>query len=157
MDDQSQTRLSAGGVLLRRVHGRYEVCLTLRQRHGPAWGLPKGHLEDGEEITAAALREVREETGLTAVILAALGSITYQFSVPGQAAPATKTVHFYLMGVTGGRPQLHDHETVEVRWMPLDAAASIVAHDTERSVLERAQRMADRPDVARRIPDDPPT
>ncbi|MDP3702867.1 MAG: NUDIX hydrolase [Candidatus Omnitrophota bacterium] len=155
MDDTPKTRLAAGGVLVRRSRGQHEVCLTLRHRHGPAWGLPKGHLEDGEETTAAALREVREETGLTAVILEPLGSITYQFSVPGQSVPVTKTVTFYLMAATGGRVELHDQETVEARWMPFDAAASSVAHDDERSVLERAQQMAARPDVARRIPDDP--
>ena len=76
MDDELKTRLAAGGVLVRRSRGQYEVCLTLRHRQGPAWGLPKGHLEDGEVATAAALREVREETGLTAVILEPLGSIS---------------------------------------------------------------------------------
>ena len=155
MDDEPTPHIAAGGVLVRRSRGQYEICLTLRQRYEPAWGLPKGHLERGEEMTAAALREVREETGLEAVILGSLGSITYQFSLPQRRVPVTKTVHFYLMAATGGRLDLHDRETVEARWMPCDAAASALAHDDERSVLARAQRMIARPDVANRIPDDP--
>ena len=145
------TRIAAGGVLVRRSRGQYEVCLTLRQRHGPAWGLPKGHLESGEETAAAALREVREETGCTAVLLESLGSISYQFSVPGQATPVTKTVQFYLMRVTGGRPELHDQETIEVRWMGFDDAIANATYENERTILERARQLLAHPDVASRV------
>ena len=151
MDAAPKIQIAAGGVLVRRSRGHYEVCLTLRQRHGPAWDLPKGHLEGGEETAAAALREVREETGCTAVILESLGSISYQFSVPGQTVPVAKTVHFYLMGVTGGHPELHDEETVEARWMTLDEAMANLAHDKERRILQHAQQLLARPDVATRI------
>lgn len=155
MDDKPKTRIAAGGVLVRRSRGHYEVCLTLRQRHGPAWGLPKGHLEGGEETAAAALREVREETGVTGVILESLGSISYQFVAPDQAAPVSKTVHFYLMGSDTDRLDPHDRETVEARWMTIDAAMAALAHDNERRVLERAARALAHPEIARQIPDDP--
>ena len=130
------TRIAAGGVLVRRSRGHYEVCLTLRQRHGPAWGLPKGHLESGEETAAAALREVREETGVTGVILESLGSIRYQFITPDQAAPVQKMVHFYLMGADTDRLDPHDRETVEARWVTIDAAMAAVGHDNEHPLLE---------------------
>lgn len=155
MDSQPSSQTSAGGVIVRRAHGRYEVCLTLRQRHGRAWGLPKGHLEAGEDAAAAAIREVREETGFSGVILESLGSIRYQFSTPEQRTPIMKTVHFYLMGPTGGRLDLHDQETVEARWMTIDEAAAAVAYDNERRVLERAAQALTRAEVASRVPDDP--
>jgi len=143
--------------MIRRTHGRFEVCLTLRQRHGSAWGLPKGHLEPGENAAAAALREVQEETGLSGVILAPLGFITYQFNAPEDQTPVTKTVHFYLMEATGGHLHLHDRETVEARWMALNEAMTAVTYDNERSVLERARQALSRPEIVRHIPDDPTT
>jgi 8-oxo-dGTP pyrophosphatase MutT (NUDIX family) len=155
MGPQPQSQTSAGGIIVRRIHGRYEVCLTLRQRHGRAWGLPKGHLEAGEDAAAAAIREVQEETGLCGVILESLGSITYQFTAPTPRTLVTKTVHFYLMGTTGGRLDRHDRETVEARWMAFDEAMAAVAHDDERRMLERATQTLARPEVAGRLPDAP--
>ena len=155
MVSRQSSQISAGGVIVRRAHGRYEVCLTLRQRHGRAWGLPKGHLESGEDAGTAAIREVREETGLSGIILEPLGSIAYSFSAPAPPTTVTKTVHFYLMGVTGGRLDLHDRETVEARWMALEEAMAAVAYDNERRVLERAAHALSRAEVASRIPDDP--
>ena len=155
MVSRQSSQTSAGGVIVRRAHGRYEVCLTLRQRHGRAWGLPKGHLEVGEDAETAAIREVREETGLSGVIVKPLESITYSFSAPDQRTTVMKTVHFYLMGVTGGHLDLHDRETVEARWMALDEARAAVAYDNERRVLERAAHALSRAEVASRIPNDP--
>ena len=53
--------VSAGGVIYRKHGGAIEIAL-IHVRH--RWGLPKGHVEEGESISETAIREVREETGL---------------------------------------------------------------------------------------------
>ena len=64
---QAKLETSAGGVVY-RVHDGKPLFLLIRDSYRN-WGFPKGHLEDNEQPAAAAVREVREETGLDAVRL----------------------------------------------------------------------------------------
>lgn len=135
-------QMCAGGVVVRHHAGRDEVCLVLRDRHGPrTWNLPKGHVERGEDVTAAALREVREETGLTGRILAPLQAIRYRFSLKGNPMTYAKTVHFFLIRSLAGQISRHDAEVLEARWLSFDEAMARVTYDNERRVLREAQRL----------------
>jgi 8-oxo-dGTP pyrophosphatase MutT (NUDIX family) len=73
----SRSEVSAGGVVYRRSDDGAEIVLAARRtRRGDlAWGLPKGLIEPEETPEEAAVREVREETGLEAVVVASLGDI----------------------------------------------------------------------------------
>jgi len=95
--------LSAGGVIMRATDDGPEVAL-ISIRGGKRWGLPKGRREKGEEIETTALREVAEETGLTARVVTGLGSVSYYytFHYDGRADKRHKIVHFFLMEATGG-------------------------------------------------------
>jgi 8-oxo-dGTP pyrophosphatase MutT (NUDIX family) len=74
--------VSAGGVVVRRVHEGCEVALV--GRGNPVrWGLPKGGIERGETVDHAALREAQEETGLQVRVLAPVGEIEYWFATRG--------------------------------------------------------------------------
>ena len=129
--------------MVRPGEGGPEVALAARRvRSGDlAWGLPKGLVERGERHEEAALREVREETGLEAEILHDLGEISYFFSWAG--ARVRKVVHFFLMAATGGDVSEHDDEMEEVRWFALDEATRMASFPSEREVLERAIRRLD--------------
>lgn len=76
---KTRSEVSAGGVVYRRAGDVIEVALAAhRTRRGElAWGLPKGEIEPDETAEQAAVREVREETGLEAEIEASLGDIRY--------------------------------------------------------------------------------
>jgi len=128
---------SAGGVVFRRSDAAIEVVLT-RSEAGK-WALPKGLVEKGESEESAALREVREESGLTAEILDKLGEINYWFYWKPEKVRYHKFVHFYLMRYTGGSTEDHDAEVEEVRWFPLEEAERTVAYPTEAQMLEKAR------------------
>jgi len=129
---------SAGGVVTRRDDGDVDVALAARRtRKGDlAWGLPKGLVEEGEAPEQAALREVREETGLEAEILEPLGDISYWYVWEDERI--RKKVTFFLMEATGGDVSLHDHEMEEIRWFPLREAVRRASYPSERTVLRRA-------------------
>jgi 8-oxo-dGTP pyrophosphatase MutT (NUDIX family) len=136
--DPVQKEVSAGGVLYRRVDDVIEVVLASRRtRRGElAWGLAKGGIEEGESHEQAAVREVREETGYTAEIESSLGETKYFYV--WEDTRIRKTVHFFLMRLTGGDPADRDDEMEEVRWFPLERALKRAAYRGERDVLHRA-------------------
>lgn len=133
--------VSAGGVVYRRDGERIDVVLASRRtRRGElAWGLAKGGIEEGETKEDAAIREVREETGLTAEIEADLGDTKYMYV--WDDLRIRKTVHFFLMRATGGDPADRDDEMEDVQWFPLERALKRAAYRGEREVLGRAAEL----------------
>jgi 8-oxo-dGTP pyrophosphatase MutT (NUDIX family) len=137
---QTRHEVSAGGVVYRRAEDGLEICLAARRtRRGDlAWGLPKGEVEPDETPEVAALREVREETGLIAEIEDDLGTIRYRYVWEG--VQVRKQVRFFLMRATGGDVDEHDEEMEDVRWFPVRRAQRRAAYRGEREVLDRAVR-----------------
>lgn len=135
---ETRSEVSAGGVVYRRVDDRIEICLAARRtRRGDlVWGLPKGAVEEDESPEEAAVREVREETGLDAAIEDDLGTIRYFYVWEG--VRIRKQVRFFLMRETGGDISDHDEEMEDVRWFPASRSVKRAGYRGEREVLERA-------------------
>jgi 8-oxo-dGTP pyrophosphatase MutT (NUDIX family) len=133
--------VSAGGVVYRRGDDGIEVVLASRRtRRGQlAWGLAKGGIERGETKEVAAIREVREETGMTAEIEADLGDTKYMYV--WDDIRIRKTVHFFLMRHTGGNVEDRDDEMEEIRWFPLERAIKRAAYRGERDMLVKASEL----------------
>lgn len=134
----TRREVSAGGVVYRRDGDDLEILLAARRtRRGDlAWGLAKGGIEPDETIEDAAVREVREETGIEAVIEASLGDTRYFYV--WDDVRVRKVVHFFLMRAVGGDTNDHDDEMEDVRWFPLDRSLKRAAYRGERDVLARA-------------------
>lgn len=132
---------SAGGIVFRKLDDRIDVALIARTspRRRIIWALPKGWVEPGETIPDAALREIREETGLTGRLVEPLGQIEYSFYSPEDSARIQKTVHFFLVEFLSGDTADHDHEVDEARWWPLDATLAQMTYQSERQVMEKAR------------------
>jgi 8-oxo-dGTP pyrophosphatase MutT (NUDIX family) len=133
---------SAGGVLVRRLRGRFVVA-AIRPRGKPAgtWALPKGLIGRGERPDATALREVAEETGVEGSLVEKLGDVRYVYTWAGERV--FKVVSFYLLryrrGRLGNLTLRHRHEVADVRWLPLDDAPALLAYRGEREMAERAR------------------
>lgn len=134
--------VSAGGLVVDdRPDGRWVLLISRRSAAGALqWTLPKGGLEEGERQEAAAVREVREETGLDCEIVGELGTIDYWFVWRPDEVRYHKFVHYYLMRSRGGAPSPRDDEAEDVEWFPFDEGLRRLTHANERQLV-RAARM----------------
>jgi 8-oxo-dGTP pyrophosphatase MutT (NUDIX family) len=133
---------SAGGVVVRGDDVAVIVPKRRGNQGGTVLGLPKGHPDGDETEVEAAIREVREETGLVAEPVARLGEIRYSYERKGRAID--KRVVFYLLEYRSGELD-HDHEIEQVQWMPLQEALHALTYSGEREMVARAlsRRAAD--------------
>jgi 8-oxo-dGTP pyrophosphatase MutT (NUDIX family) len=120
---------AAGGVLYRPAGDGVEVCLVHRPRYDD-WTLPKGKLDDGEEPLAAAVREVREETGVAGRPELRLPAMHYDLP---DGTP--KTVDFWLMRTVGDGPVQDVDEVDEVAWLSPAAATARARYAQDKALL----------------------
>lgn len=127
---------SAGGVVFRDADG-VTLFLLIRDPYRN-WGLPKGHVENGESPAEAAVREVREETGLESVELhGELGTIDWYFRDDFDVIH--KYCHFFLMETLSDRtePQVDEGITACI-WLSIEEALERLTYDNARQMLHLA-------------------
>lgn len=140
---------AAGAVLWRDTSERggapgrpasAEIAVIHRPRYDD-WSLPKGKLDPGETEPVAAVREIHEETGYTAVLGRRLGRVSYP--IP----QGTKRVWYWAAKSTGGDFCPND-EVDKLVWLPVDAAMDQLQYPDDRKVL---RRFAERPFDTKRV------
>jgi 8-oxo-dGTP pyrophosphatase MutT (NUDIX family) len=138
--NSNHTEVSAGGFVISKSDPNQVALMARFNRGGKLeWCIPKGHLEQNETNEQAALREVREETGLVAEIITHLGEVNYQFIQDGKRI--AKTVHVYLMQQTGGELSFeHDphKEASELEWVAVSELLARLSHGNEKRIAKMA-------------------
>ncbi|MEJ8758090.1 NUDIX domain-containing protein [Pontibacter sp. H259] len=121
-------QVSSGGVAFRISGELIEVALISFGKEN-RWQLPKGLVDPGETPELTAVREVREEAGLTTELLAQLDKIEYWYvgNKGSQRVRFHKFVYFYLLRYTSGNIQDHDWEVNEARWVEINLAQKLLA------------------------------
>jgi ADP-ribose pyrophosphatase YjhB (NUDIX family) len=131
---------AAGGLVWRRGTTGREIAVVRRARYGEEWTLPKGKLRPEETWEAAAVREVREETGCVVERGPFAGGQIYQ--VDGRP----KVVLYWHMGLLRERPVADPEEARELRWLTPAAAQARLTHPGEQRLL--AEALAGAPPLA---------
>ena len=136
---RAQQETSAGGVVYRLEEGD-PLFLLIRDSY-QNWGFPKGHLENGERAEDAAMREVREETGIDDVALrGTIETIDWYFRFRGRLIH--KVCHFFLMQTAQASTSPQRTEGITAcQWVSFDVASSSISYANARLVLRRAQEM----------------
>lgn len=126
---------AAGCVVVRRTRkGKPEYLIVHRPRYDD-WSLPKGKVDKGETFLDAALRELREETGITGKKPRLVGSIGYLTKVGNP-----KVVRWWLTEVKKGT-FTPNAEVDKVKWLSLEKATRKLTYRNDREVLDRANDM----------------
>ena len=127
VSEPSEVR-AAGGVVV--SDGR--VAIIHRPKYDD-WSLPKGKLDPGESWEEAALREVREETGVPCRLLDELPSVAY---ADNRGRP--KTVRYWRMEPAGEAGEIDGSEVDELRWVAPADALALLTHARDRDVVTAA-------------------
>jgi len=162
--------ISAGGVVIRHREGEWWLAAielpvaqaaaaeaspgrTAKARPKPVLCLPKGLVDPGEKPVDAAVREVHEETGVTAVPITKLGDSKYVYVRSwSDGERVFKIVSFYLLRYVSGRiddiaPEMRI-EVARARWVRLEDALSLLAYKGEKDIARRAlEYVVQQPDL----------
>lgn len=128
---------SAGGLVVQESR-----ILLISTQAGRRWQLPKGHIEPGETPEETAVREVREETGVTGRVIAPLPGVEYWFIERGLRRVHKRVDYFLLSYVSGDAADFDAGEVSGAEWFPWDEGIARLTFDNERRVVRQAREIS---------------
>ncbi len=140
MDPKSKTRFefSSGGIV--QENGNLLMVKVQNIEGTQIWTFPKGHIEKGEKLEEAALREVEEETGYQCEIVKPFERAQYWFK--RDDILTKKTVSWYLMKPIKKTGTFDPEEILETKWVPFEEAVKLARYKSDRKILAKLQGAA---------------
>ena len=124
---------SCGAVVFRNFEDDLKFLL-IRNKRSANWGFSKGHIEEGESKIETALREVREETGLSVNLIEGFEQIS-RYTVAGRFE---KLVTIFLAVSEEGEYNMQEDEIAEIGWFDFEAAMEILNFENDKRILSHA-------------------
>ena len=126
------------GAVIYRVTERGEIRILLaKNRNGKCWTFPKGHIEIGESEEQTALREIKEETGLSVEIVPGFRKIsTYR-----PFGKIRKTAVFFLAKAQKSVVSMQQTEIDYYLWVSLDEAMKMCRHENDTNILRDVRKI----------------
>lgn len=133
----SKVDFAAGGI----VFYNNLIVIVKNKRHGEDsdnsfWGYPKGHLEDGEKPSDAALREVYEETGFKVKLANDTPIAESRYEITLENEVINKTVWFYEMEVIKAFDKEPDNEIDELAILGYEDALKLLTFEEDKKILK---------------------
>ena len=129
---------AAGGIVLSE-----NKILLVKNKKGDSsadseswWGYPKGHLEEGEKPSEAAVREVYEETGFEVKIVNNKPVAESRYEIERSGEVLQKTVWFYEMEIVESFKNEPDDEIDEIALVDFESALNLLTHEEDRKILK---------------------
>ena len=133
----SKVDFAAGGIVLRD-----ELILIVKNKRGDEssdksfWGFPKGHLEEGEKPSEAAIREVYEETGFKVELLDDKPIAESRYEIRLNDEIINKTVWFYEMKIVSSYQKEPDDEILEIAIVSYAEAIKLLTYKEDKKILK---------------------
>ena len=139
--------IAAGGIVFKIEKGKLKnenaMWLICQHSQHKGWVFPKGlvgDVKEDEPLEEAALREVVEEGGVKAKIIANLPKpVAYFYKFQGQLIK--KTVYYFLMEYISGDPKDHDHEMTDAKFVSTDEVKNTLSYKSDKQAFEEALRL----------------
>lgn len=125
-----------GGAIVYRVVDNQPVYLLEKSATSDFWGFPKGHVEGSETLERAAIREIKEETGIDA-------QIDTTFSIDAEYDMKNghhKVITFYTSEVNSDKVTLQPEEISDYVWAPYEEARNVITYDNLKQVLDKTNQ-----------------
>lgn len=124
---------SAGGVVFKEDQDQIYILLI---KNKDRYGFPKGNIERTEKREDAAVREVKEETGVDAEVLDYLGNVEYWYR--SGVDTIHKFVYYYLMKYVGGELNPQKEEIESAEWVPINQVEEKLSFDKDKKIFSLA-------------------
>ncbi len=132
---------SCGALVYRLDNRQNPQLLLIKHRYGGHWSFPKGHVEGEETEVETALREVREETGLSITLREGFRECVEYYPKPN----VKKLVVYFLGYAQDDRVHRQEEEVSETRWLNLDEAFHAVTFKNDKNLISRAKTFLTHP------------
>lgn len=120
----------SGAIIVRTRGGEPNVLLVTAKRNNAHWLFPKGHIEKGETLEEAALREAEEEAGVTGTLRGPAGTLAFTLR-----AESFLVHYFLLLTEDEGRPE----KGRKMRWCSYEDAMALLTFEDSRALLRQAR------------------